>query len=68
MMSEFDDDYDDDYFDEDDEFDEDFREVVCDILNHRISKMTKSEAQSALYDIIESAPEWMLRDFVNNWI
>jgi hypothetical protein len=56
------------YFDEDDEFDEDFREVVCDILNHRISKMTKSEAQSALYDIIESAPEWMLRDFVNNWI
>ena len=57
-----------DYFDEDDEFDEDFREVVCDILNHRISKMTKSEAQSALYDIIESAPEWMLRDFVNNWI
>ena len=65
---EFDDDYDDDYFDEDDEFDEDFREVVCDILNHRISKMTKSEAQSALYDIIESAPEWMLRDFVNNWI
>lgn len=31
--------------------------------------MTKSEAQSALYDIIESAPEWMmLRDFVNNWI
>ena len=54
--------------DEDDEFDEDFREVVCDILNHRISKMTKSEAQSALYDIIESAPEWMLRDFVNNWI
>ncbi len=71
---EFDDDYDNDYFDEDDEddeddeFDEDFREVVCDILNHRISKMTKSEAQSALYDIIESAPEWMLRDFVNNWI
>ena len=50
------------------EFDEDFREVVCDILNHRISKMTKPEAQSALYDIIESAPEWMLRDFVNNWI
>ena len=60
--------FDDDYFDEDDEFDGDFREIVCDILNHRISKMTKSEAQSALYDIIESAPEWMLRDFVNNWI
>ena len=59
---------DDDYFDEDDEFDGDFREIVCDILNHRISKMTKSEAQSALHDIIESAPEWMLRDFVNNWI
>ena len=65
---EFDDDYDDDYFDEDDEFDGDFREIVCDILNHRISKMTKSEAQSALYDIIESVPEWMLRDFVDNWI
>ena len=62
------DDYDDDYFDEDDEFDGDFREIVCDILNHRISKMTKSEAQSALYDIIESAPEWMLRDFMDNWI
>ena len=30
--------------------------------------MTKSEAQSALYDIIEAAPEWMLRDFVDNWI
>lgn len=30
--------------------------------------MTKSEAQSALYDIIESASEWMLRDFVDNWI
>lgn len=65
---EFNDDYDDDYFDEDDEFDGDFREIVCDILNHRISKMTKSEAQSALYDIIESAPEWMLRDFMDNWI
>ena len=40
--------FDDDYFDEDDEFDGDFREIVCDILNHRISKMTKSEAQSAV--------------------
>lgn len=30
--------------------------------------MTKLEAQSALYDIIESAPEWMLRDFMDNWI
>lgn len=64
---ELDDDYFDEY-DEDDELEGDFREFVCDILSHRVSRMTKSEAQSALYDIIESAPEWMLRDFIDNWI
>lgn len=69
-VEEYHNDYDDyfDEYDEDDEFDGDFREFVCDILNHKVSKMTKAEAQSALYDIIESAPEWMLRDLIDNWI
>lgn len=69
-VEEYNDDYNDyfDEYDEDDEIDGDFREFACDILNHKVSKMTKAEAQSALYDIIESASEWMLRDLIDDWI
>ena len=46
----------------------DYREEITELVERRIGKMTKAEAQEALYEMVFDAPEWLFDRFVRRWV
>ena len=47
---------------------EEYQEKIYDLAEKRIRKMTKAEAQQALYEMVFDAPDWMFERFVRDWV